>query len=153
LKALLKKTTYSTEETLALGKTFSSELEPGSIVCFFGKLGSGKTTFIRGICEGLGTKDLITSPTFTLINEYRSAVPIYHFDFYRIHSELELYELGLDEYLYGAGISLIEWPEIILKNLTGQRFEIHMNWNIESDWETKRNILITKNQNNSKVTV
>ena len=152
LKTLLKKKSYSTEETLALGKTFSSNLGPGSIVCLFGKLGSGKTTFIRGICEGLGTKDLITSPTFTLINEYKSTLPIYHFDFYRIHSELELYELGLDEYLYSAGISLIEWPEIILKDLIGQRFEIKMNWDIESGWETERNILITKNQNNSKNT-
>ena len=152
MKTVLKKTTNSTEETLALGKSFSPELGPGSIVCFFGKLGSGKTTFIRGICEGLGTTDLITSPTFTLINEYKNAPPIYHFDFYRIQSDIELFELGLDEYFYGAGISLIEWPEIILKSLTGQRYEIHMNWDIESGWETKRNIIITQNQNNSKET-
>ncbi len=150
MKTLLKKKTHSTEETLALGKTFSSELAPGSIVCLFGKLGSGKTTFIRGVCEGLGAKDLVTSPTFTLINEYKNSPPIYHFDFYRIQSESELYELGLDEYLYGNGISLIEWPELILKEIIGQRFEIHMNWDIESDWETERNILITQNQNNIK---
>jgi len=144
LKTILKKTTNSTEETLALGKTFSSRLGAGSIVCLFGKLGSGKTTFIRGICEGLGTKDLITSPTFTLINEYNGRFPIYHFDFYRINSAIELYELGLDEYLYGEGISLIEWPEIILNDIIGQRFDIRMNWDFESGWETKRTILITE---------
>ncbi|MGE0078951.1 MAG: tRNA (adenosine(37)-N6)-threonylcarbamoyltransferase complex ATPase subunit type 1 TsaE [Bacteroidales bacterium] len=86
------------------------------IVCFYGAMGAGKTTLIKSICELLGVKDNVASPTFALINEYRDKnnSPIYHFDFYRINKIEEVYDFGYEEYFYGdAGICLIEWPELI----------------------------------------
>jgi len=112
------------------------------VVAFFGNLGSGKTTCIRGICSGLGVTEIVTSPTFTLINEYTGTLPVYHFDFYRINSQDELIDLGLEEYFFGQGISLIEWPEIVMDILPKERFEVHMVWDMKPNWEQKRNITI-----------
>lgn len=86
------------------------------IICFYGAMGSGKTTLIKAICQNLGVVDVVTSPTFALVNEYsdRNGAPIYHFDFYRINKIEEVYDFGYEEYFYGdTGICLIEWPELI----------------------------------------
>ena len=86
-----------------------------NIFAFFGQMGAGKTTFIKAICRALGVEDDVNSPTFTIVNEYRSAkgFPVYHFDFYRINNITEAYDIGTDEYFGGDGICLIEWPEKI----------------------------------------
>lgn len=86
-----------------------------NIFAFYGKMGAGKTTFIKAICKALGVKDNVNSPTFTLINEYSSnrGFPIYHFDFYRINKLSEAYDIGAEEYFAGNGLCLIEWPEKI----------------------------------------
>ncbi len=86
-----------------------------SIIAFYGSMGAGKTTFIKAVCKVLGVEDIVNSPTFTIVNEYRaqSGRPIYHFDFYRIERLSEVVDLGFDEYIYGDGLSLIEWPEKI----------------------------------------
>lgn len=86
-----------------------------NIFAFYGKMGAGKTTFIKAICKALGVKDNVNSPTFTLINEYSSnrGYPIYHFDFYRINKLSEAYDIGAEEYFAGNGLCLIEWPEKI----------------------------------------
>ena len=131
-------------ETLEFGKQFASHLQPGSVVAFFGNLGSGKTTCIKGICAALGVQEPVTSPTFTLINEYKGKLPIYHFDFYRINSETELVDLGIEEYFYGQGVCLIEWPEIVINMLPANRFEVHLEWRFEPNWETKRKIKVVK---------
>lgn len=86
-----------------------------NIFAFYGKMGAGKTTFIKAICNALGVKDNVNSPTFTLINEYSSSrgFPVYHFDFYRINKLSEAYDIGAEEYFAGSGLCLIEWPEKI----------------------------------------
>ena len=90
-----------------------------NIFAFYGKMGAGKTTFIKAICKALGVKDIVNSPTFTIINEYKSSrgFPIYHFDFYRINRLQEAYDIGVEEYFAGDGLCLIEWPEKIAEIL------------------------------------
>lgn len=92
----------------------SSTLE-SNIFAFYGQMGAGKTTFIKAICNALQVDDLVSSPTFTIVNEYKAAkgFPIYHFDFYRINKPEEAYDIGIDEYFNGQGLCLIEWPEKI----------------------------------------
>ena len=96
-------------------KEFTGFLEKGNIFAFYGKMGSGKTTFIKSICEAMGVEEAINSPTFAIVNEYedREGETIYHFDFYRIKSLAEVYNMGYEEYLYSNAYSFIEWPELI----------------------------------------
>lgn len=97
-------------------KTFVSQNKERSVFAFYGKMGAGKTTFIKAICESLGVEDVITSPTFAIVNEYTSAdtgSPIYHFDFYRIKKLDEVYDMGYEEYFYSGNPCFIEWPELI----------------------------------------
>lgn len=96
-------------------REFVKLLDRGRIFAFYGKMGSGKTTFIKSICEELGVEDSINSPTFAIVNEYedRNQNTIYHFDFYRIKSIEEVYNMGYEEYLYGDAICFMEWPELI----------------------------------------
>lgn len=90
-----------------------------NIFAFYGKMGAGKTTFIKAICKALGVQDNVNSPTFTIINEYKSAkgFPIYHFDFYRINRLQEAFDIGTEDYFSGSGLCLIEWPEKIAEIL------------------------------------
>ncbi len=104
----------SVDETIAQGKEFAEELSAGDVVCLDGDLGAGKTHFVKGIASFFGVKEeQVTSPTFTLINEYQGSIPIYHFDCYRLESEKEALEIGAEEYLFGDGISIVEWPQKI----------------------------------------
>ena len=118
--------TNSAEETLAFGRRFAKYLKDGDVIALFGELGSGKTCFAQGVCNGCGIHDAVTSPTFTLINEYTNSHLIYHFDFYRIGSEDEIYGLGYEEYFYGSGICLIEWADRVQNFLPANRIEIYM---------------------------
>ena len=120
--------TRNPQETQAFGAALAQRLTVGDVLCFYGDLGAGKTTCIQGICRGLGVTQAITSPTFTLINEYRGNWPVYHFDFYRIADETEAVELGLSEYFYDDGVCLLEWPERIQSLLPTRRWEIRMFW-------------------------
>lgn len=105
-------TTHSPDETAALGRSFAADLRPGDVVALSGTLGSGKTQFVRGVCEGLGANGHVSSPTFTLINEYPAPFGIVaHVDLYRIRSRKELADLGVDEYFNDRCITCIEWPE------------------------------------------
>ncbi|MBO7213550.1 MAG: tRNA (adenosine(37)-N6)-threonylcarbamoyltransferase complex ATPase subunit type 1 TsaE [Rikenellaceae bacterium] len=92
-----------------------SVLPERDVVCFYGTMGSGKTTLIAEICKQLGVTDTVSSPTFALINEYRTdcSDPVYHFDIYRIKQLAEVYDMGYEDYFYGQGICFIEWPELI----------------------------------------
>ncbi len=97
-------------------KQFVAAMGEHTVYAFNGKMGAGKTTFIKAICEELGVEDIITSPTFAIVNEYRSeetAELIYHFDFYRIKKLEEVYDMGYEDYLYSGAICFIEWPELI----------------------------------------
>lgn len=109
------------EETEEFGIKLGKILKSGDIVCLNGDLGAGKTTLTKSICLGLGVEAYITSPTFTLINQYKGRVPVYHFDVYRLENVDELYDLGFDEYFYGNGVCIIEWAERIEKLLPRER--------------------------------
>ena len=108
-------TLKSTDEIDAAAKEFINAMGDNTVFAFYGKMGAGKTTFIKALCKGLGVEDEVNSPTFALVNEYRSATTaelIYHFDFYRIKKIEEVYDMGYEDYFYCGAICLIEWPEL-----------------------------------------
>ncbi len=107
----------SVKDTVKLGKALANRLSKGDIVCLFGNLGSGKTVLAKGIAEGLGIKTkTVISPTFVLMRQYDSKIPLNHFDLYRLEDPKDVLFLGYEEYLYGDGITVIEWADK-LKNL------------------------------------
>ena len=104
--------THSPEETRALGARLARKLGPGSVVAFTGDLGAGKTAFISGMAKGLGIEEWVTSPTFTIVNEYEGGrLPLFHFDMYRLGSSEELFHIGWEDYLSRGGICAVEWSE------------------------------------------
>ncbi len=110
--------TFSAEETFKLGEMTGGKLKPGTVVCLDGDLGVGKTVFVKGVAKGLGIKEPVVSPTFTILQEYREGrIPLYHFDVYRIEDPEEMYEIGFDDYLYGDGVCLIEWAKRVTELL------------------------------------
>lgn len=105
---------HSEDETKQIARTFATSLNRGDVVCLKGILGAGKTHFVKGIAAAFGIDETeVHSPTFTLIHEYKGRIPLYHFDCYRLKSVREALEIGIEEYLYGEGVSVIEWPERI----------------------------------------
>ena len=116
--------TKSPEETKKLGKEVSKLVKPGDLLAFYGELGAGKTCFIQGISRGLKVKDYVTSPTFTIINEYQGKIPIFHFDLFRLNNAEEILELSYKEYFYGEGLTVIEWAEKIEQFLPKEHLKI-----------------------------
>ena len=96
-------------------RQFTENIGSSRVFAFYGKMGAGKTTFVKALCEELGCDDVITSPTFAIVNEYTDGEqqPVYHFDFYRIKKLEEVYDMGYEEYFYSGALCLIEWPELI----------------------------------------
>lgn len=104
--------TNGEEETEALGSRLGERLTPGAVVAYTGDLGAGKTAFTRGMARGLGITDRVTSPTFTIVNEYDGGrLPLFHFDMYRLSSSEELFEIGWEDYLARGGVCAVEWSE------------------------------------------
>ena len=104
--------TNTPEETEALGARLARALEPGAVVAFTGDLGAGKTAFVRGLARGLGIPDRVTSPTFTIVNEYEGGrLPLFHFDLYRLGCADELFDIGWEDYLARGGVCAVEWSE------------------------------------------
>lgn len=103
--------TKSEKETEELGAQIARELPDGSVVAFYGELGSGKTAFVRGMARGMGIDALVNSPTFTIVNEYVGARSLFHFDMYRLGSADELYDIGWEDYLSRNGVCAVEWSE------------------------------------------
>ena len=132
------------QETITLGQELAALLRPGDVVALFGELGSGKTTFVRGVCLGLECQDDPSSPTFTLINEYAGKFAIYHFDFYRIRTSDEARELGCHELFSGSGVCLVEWPERVVDLLPATRFEVHFSHLFPAGKENEREVRILK---------
>jgi tRNA threonylcarbamoyladenosine biosynthesis protein TsaE len=96
---------------MEIGRALAGRLRVGSVVALYGDLGAGKTAFVRGLAAGLGLHCRVTSPTFTIVNEYLGDVPLFHFDMYRLKSEDELFEIGWEDYLQRGGILAVEWSE------------------------------------------
>ena len=104
----------SPDETQAVGERLGRRLGPGAVVACVGELGAGKTCFLQGLARGLGVTCDVTSPTFVLVNHYRGRLPVYHVDAYRTESLTELLELGIEDMLYGDGVTVIEWADKLL---------------------------------------
>ncbi len=104
--------TYGPEETEDLGRRLAQCLRPGDVIAYYGDLGVGKTAFTRGLARGLGVRETVTSPTYTIVNEYLSGVmPLFHFDMYRLGSAGELFDIGWEDYLGRGGVCAVEWSE------------------------------------------
>lgn len=118
-------------------KEFVKHMDKGLLFAFYGKMGSGKTTLIKSICKELGVEDAVNSPTFAIVNEYgaRNGETIYHFDFYRIKSLEEVYNMGYEEYLYGDAYCFMEWPELVEELLPEDCIRVDINE--ESDGRRK----------------
>ena len=113
---------------------FVASLGESTVYAFYGKMGAGKTTFIKAICEELGVSDVITSPTFAIVNEYRSDTSgeiIYHFDFYRIKKLEEVYDMGFEDYFYSGALCFIEWPELIEEVLPEDAVKVSISENAD----------------------
>ena len=102
---------HSTQETEAIGEELAQKLRGGDVLAFTGSLGMGKTAFTRGLARGLGCRGRVTSPTFTIVNEYEGRTPLFHFDMYRLGSEEELFNIGWEDYLDRGGVCAVEWSE------------------------------------------
>jgi len=120
----MKFLTKSVEETICIGKQIGKLAKPGDIICLTGDLGTGKTHLTKGIAKGLGVTDHITSPTFNIVNEYNGRLKFYHFDVYRVNDPDEIAAIGFDEYIFGDGVSVIEWANYIDELIPNDRIEI-----------------------------
>ncbi len=130
--------TYSPEETEAVGQALGKVLAPGTVLAYEGDLGAGKTAFTRGLARGLGCTDTVTSPTYTIVNEYLSGrLPLFHFDMYRLRSSDDLFDIGWEDYLDRGGISAVEWSENV-----ADAMEDAVRVRIEKTGEESRRIII-----------
>lgn len=129
----LKLTTHSSEETIALGELLGAMLKPGDVLAMRGTLAAGKTTITKGIAKALGVTDNITSPTFCIISEYEGAkMPLYHMDVYRLDNAEDFINLGVDDLIYGNGVSIIEWSEKIQSELPKKTITVQITPNEDS---------------------
>jgi tRNA threonylcarbamoyladenosine biosynthesis protein TsaE len=131
--------THSEDETKSVARSFAAQLQRGAILALTGALGSGKTRFVKGVCEAFGVQEHVMSPSFVLLNRYtgRDAhgheVLMYHLDLYRITSLEELYDIGVEEFFYGDGIVMVEWAELLGELLPARRFDIRLSFGETSD--------------------
>lgn len=126
--------TENGEETRAAAADFAKGLKAGDIVCLYGALGAGKTTFCQAAIAELGVKEPVTSPTFNIVKEYRGeSMPVYHFDVYRVHSEEDMFEIGYEDCFYGGGICFIEWAELIEDLLPESVIKVFLEYTDEED--------------------
>ena len=131
--------TNSAEETFALGKALGEKASPGQIYTLDGDLGTGETVFTQGVAAGLGITEAISSPTFTIIQEYDTGrLPLYHFDVYRIGDIEEMEEIGYDDYFFGEGICLIEWADLIREILPEHVIRITIEKDLEKGFDYRK---------------
>ncbi|MYF98810.1 tRNA (adenosine(37)-N6)-threonylcarbamoyltransferase complex ATPase subunit type 1 TsaE [Candidatus Poribacteria bacterium] len=126
--------TESPDETQALGEKLGNRLKPGDVIALIGDLGTGKTCLTQGIARGVGIapNEVVSSPSYILINEYKGKIPIYHIDLYRLETAAEISELGLGEYIESDGICIIEWAERMGDELPDTCITIHISWKDEN---------------------
>ena len=135
-------TSESEPETLDIARSLGKTLRPGMVVTLTGDLGAGKTVFTRGIAESLGVDNRVTSPTFTLINEYSGDLNLYHMDLYRLDSIREIEDIGVEDYMYGDGVCVIEWAE----KLQGLAPSDAVNVSIRHNGTSSREIVIERSE-------
>ncbi|MDF2840796.1 MAG: putative hydrolase [Clostridia bacterium] len=135
---MLRIISKSAEQTYKLGESLGKILQQGDIICLTGDLGAGKTAFTKGIGAGLDIKEFITSPTYTIINEYNGSIPLFHFDVYRLEGVEEMYELGYEEYFFGDGAVVVEWADIVKDIIPQERLWITI---LRSKEEDSREII------------
>ena len=139
----MKFTTNSPAETEAIGAALGKILQPGTVIAYRGDLGAGKTAFTRGLAKGLGCTDMVTSPTYTIVNEYLNGrIPLFHFDMYRLASSDDLWDIGWEDYLERGGVCAVEWSENVADALEGA-----INVTIEKTGEENRRITIEGGEN------
>ena len=121
------------EHIHAAARDFIAAMGEGTVFAFYGHMGAGKTTFIKAVCECLGVEDVINSPTFAIVNEYRaeSGELIYHFDFYRIKKLEEVYDMGYEDYFYSGALCFIEWPELVEELLPEDAVKVYIEENAD----------------------
>lgn len=130
---------YKAQDTFEIGRQLGEKAKPGQVICLFGDLGAGKTVFAKGFAEGLGIKEPINSPTFTIIQEYEEGrMPLYHFDVYRIEEVEEMYEIGYEDYFYGNGVCIIEWANIIEEILPLKRTIITIEKDLDKGFDYRK---------------
>ena len=130
---------FSTEDTIELGRTMGREAQPGDVYTLIGDLGVGKTVFTQGIAEGLEIEEAICSPTFTIVQVYEEGrMPFYHFDVYRIGDIEEMDEIGYEDYFYGEGLCMIEWANLIEEILPPRRKEITIEKDLEKGFDYRK---------------
>lgn len=129
----------SVEKTIELGEKIGALVNSGDIICLTGDLGTGKTHFVKGLAKGLGISDYITSPTFTIVNEYEGRLKLYHFDVYRIEDPDEVNAIGFDEYIFSDAVSIIEWSNYIEELIPDEALRVNISKDL-SKGENYRNI-------------
>lgn len=129
--------THSFEETVEIGKNIGNVLRSGDIISLTGDLGTGKTAFTNGIAKALGITSYITSPTFTIVNEYEGRLPLYHFDVYRISDPEEMFDIGFEEYINSEGITIIEWGEQIKEILPKEIITVNIKKNLDKGLDVR----------------
>lgn len=131
--------TFSADETYEYGRKMGVEAQPGDVYCLSGDLGVGKTVFTQGFAAGLGVEESVCSPTFTIVQEYEGEkMPFYHFDVYRIGDVEEMDEIGFDDYIYGEGVCLIEWADLIREILPEDFVGIFIEKDMEKGFDYRR---------------
>lgn len=139
--------TFSEQETLQLAQSFAEHLERGDVVALWGELGTGKTRFVKGVCEAFGADHHVSSPSFVILNRYEGKgrdereLFVYHLDLYRVKSVEEIYDLGYEEFIYGEGITLVEWAEQLANLLPVKRYDVHLQYGKQ---DSERMILIER---------
>jgi tRNA threonylcarbamoyladenosine biosynthesis protein TsaE len=131
----------SPEETAALGTMLGQLMHPGDFIALIGDLGAGKTHFVQGLARGIGVPAdvCVSSPSYTLLNEYMGRVPLYHFDLYRLSGDDDIFDLGFEEYFFGEGVSVVEWADRLCAALP----DTHLNIVITDCGETRRTIAVS----------
>jgi len=133
-------TTNNEVETIQEGYKLGHNLEKGAVVALYGDLGAGKTAFTRGIAAGLGIDDNVSSPTFTIVNEYSGKIPLFHFDMYRLGSEDELFDIGWDDYLERGGVCVVEWSENVPGAFPSNTIIVHLKYIDENTRQIEINV-------------
>lgn len=145
--------TASAQETEQLGQRLGQQLKPGAVIAYSGDLGAGKTAFTRGLARGLGIEDPITSPTYTIVNEYPGKIPLFHFDMYRLSSSEDLFDIGWEDYLTRGGVIAVEWSERVADALDEVENLIRIHIRRDPDNDNGREISIEGGAHNADLSL